>query len=69
MEKMLISGLFKLLGYRLSRLSADSLKNKKKQKLVDVGGPPIKYAYQAFIIQNLDIVTLELGMKVQYANF
>jgi hypothetical protein len=28
-----------------------------------------KCAYQAFIIQNLDVVALELGTKVQFANF
>jgi hypothetical protein len=42
---------------------------KKKNKLVDFGSPLRKCAYQAFIIQNLDVVTLELDMKVQFANF
>jgi hypothetical protein len=39
------------------------------KKLVDIGCPPIKCAYQAFIIQNLDVLTLKLDMKVQFANF
>jgi hypothetical protein len=30
-------------------------KKKKKKKLVDFEGPPRKCAYQAFIIQNLDV--------------
>jgi hypothetical protein len=60
----------KLSGYRLSWLFADTLKKmKKKQQLVDIGGPPRKCAYQAFIIQSLDVVFLELGMQVQFANF
>jgi hypothetical protein len=42
---------------------------KKKKKLVNIGGPPRKYAYLTFIIQSLDVVALELGMKVQFANF
>jgi hypothetical protein len=35
-----------------------------KKKIVDFGSLPRKCAYQEFIIQNLDVVTLELGMKV-----
>jgi hypothetical protein len=38
------------------------------KKLIDIGGLPRKCVYQAFIIQNLDVVTLELGMKVQFAD-
>jgi hypothetical protein len=44
-------------------------KKDEKKKLVDISGLPIKCAYQVFIIQNLDVVILELGMKVQFANF
>jgi hypothetical protein len=36
----------------------------KKKNLVYIIGPPRKCAYQAFIIQNLDVVILEFGMKV-----
>jgi hypothetical protein len=39
------------------------------KKLVDIGCPPKKCAYQVFIIQNSDLVTLDLGIKVQFANF
>jgi hypothetical protein len=42
---------------------------KKKKRLVDSDGPLRKCPYQAFIIQNLDVMTLELDMKVQFANF
>jgi hypothetical protein len=35
----------------------------------NIGGPPRKCAYHAFIIQNLDVLTLELDTKVQFANF
>jgi hypothetical protein len=76
MEKKLISWLFlKLLGYQLS---ANTLifnflilkrNEKNEKKLVDIGSPLRKCTYHAFIIQNLDDVTLELGMKVQFANF
>jgi hypothetical protein len=62
----------KLLGYWLSQLSTDILKKKIKfffKKLVDVNSLPIKCAYQEFIIQNLDVVTLELDIKVQFTNF
>jgi hypothetical protein len=41
----------------------------KKKKLVDIDSPLRKCAYQAFIIWNMDVVTLELDMKVQFANF
>jgi hypothetical protein len=44
-------------------------RNPTKKKLVNHCDPPRKCAYQVFIIQNLDILTLELGMKVQFANF
>jgi hypothetical protein len=66
MDKTLISKLFfwKLLGYRLS---ANTLK--KKKKLIDIGGLPRKCAYQTFIIQILDVMTLELDIKVQFVNF
>jgi hypothetical protein len=42
---------------------------KEKEKPIDIGGPPRKFAYKAFIIQNLDVMILEFGMKVQFANF
>jgi hypothetical protein len=42
---------------------------KIKIKLVDIGGPVRKCAYHAFIIQNLGVVILELGIKVQFTNF
>jgi hypothetical protein len=45
------------------------LKINEKKKLIDFGRPPRKCAYQAFIIQKLDVVTLELSIKVQFANF
>jgi hypothetical protein len=57
----------KLLGYWLPANILNLFE--KKKKLIDIGGPPIKCAYQAFIIQNLDVATLELSMKVQFANF
>jgi hypothetical protein len=70
MDKMLIFGLFlKLLGYWLSWLFANILKKIKINKKVDLDSLLRKCAYQAIIIQNLDVVTLELGMKVQFANF
>jgi hypothetical protein len=78
---MLISGPF-FETTRISAISAViwySLKNylifnffkwkKKRKRLVDIGGPPRKCAYHAFIIQNLDVLTLELDTKVQFANF
>jgi hypothetical protein len=40
-----------------------------KKKLLDIGNLPRKCAYQVFIIQKLDVVTVELDMKVQFANF
>jgi hypothetical protein len=40
------------------------LKKSGKKKLIDIGTPLKKCAYHAFIIQNLDVMTLELGMKV-----
>jgi hypothetical protein len=43
--------------------------NKRCKSYVRDSSPPRKCAYQAFIIQNLDVVALELGMKVQFANF
>jgi hypothetical protein len=39
------------------------------KKLGNLGDPSRKCAYQAFIIQNLDVLTLGLDMKVQFANF
>jgi hypothetical protein len=42
---------------------------KKKKKPIDLGGQPRKCVYKTCIIQNLDVVTLEFGMKVQFANF
>jgi hypothetical protein len=41
----------------------------KKKKLIDFGSPLRKCAYQALFIQILDVVILELGIKVQYVNF
>jgi hypothetical protein len=41
----------------------------KKKKLIDFGGSSRKCAYEAFIIQNLDVVILELSIKIQFANF
>jgi hypothetical protein len=41
----------------------------KKKKLLDFGGLPKQCAYHASIIQNLNVVTLELDMKVQFGNF
>jgi hypothetical protein len=46
-----------------------NLKISKYKILVNIGGLSRKCAYHAFIIQNLDVVALELGMKVQFANF
>jgi hypothetical protein len=72
---MLISRLFlKLLGYQCASILKKVnfiiiFKWKKKKKTTNFGGPPRKCAYQAFIIQNLDVVTLKLGMKVHFANF
>jgi hypothetical protein len=65
-RKRWILEFLKLLGYRLSRLPAEPKKKKKKKKenCSDINCPPIKCVYQAFIIQNLDNLTLELGMKV-----
>jgi hypothetical protein len=37
---------------------------KKTKKLLDIGYPLMKCTYQAFIIQNLDVLTLKLGMNV-----
>jgi hypothetical protein len=37
---------------------------KIKKNYQSISYPPIKCVYQAFIIQNLDVLTLELGMKV-----
>jgi hypothetical protein len=45
------------------------LKKTKNKKPVDVGGLSIKCAYQVFIIQILDVVALQLDMKVQFTNF
>jgi hypothetical protein len=73
---MLILGFFEIIRisivldihqYPLKKLR--NFKMNKKKKLIDINSPPRKCAYQAFIIQNLDVVTLELGMKVQFANF
>jgi hypothetical protein len=70
MDKTLISNLFlKLLGYWLSWLSTDIPKKNYKKKLVDIGNPPRKCVHQAFIIQKLDVLILELGMKVQFADY
>jgi hypothetical protein len=58
--------ILKLLRYRLSWLFT-KFQNKKKIKnikLINLGGPPRKCIFQAFIIQSLDIMTLKLGMKV-----
>jgi hypothetical protein len=67
MGKNLIFRLFlKLFGYRLSRLSAKTLQNKK---LLNIGGLLRKCAYQAYIIFLNDVLILELIMKVQFANF
>jgi hypothetical protein len=55
MDKIAYFGLFlKLLEYQLSRLSAKTL----KKKLVNLGGLSRKCAFQVFIIQKLDVVTL-----------
>jgi hypothetical protein len=60
----------KFFGYQLSaEIQKNFKKRKKKKTLINIGGPPSKCAYHAFIIQNLDVVALELGMKVQFANF
>jgi hypothetical protein len=59
--------LLKLFGYWLPANTLYFFK--KRKKLVDIGWHPIKYAYQAFIIQNFDVLTLKLDMKVQFANF
>jgi hypothetical protein len=37
--------------------------------MVYIGYAPIKCAYQPFIIQDLDVFTFKLGMKVQFANY
>jgi hypothetical protein len=52
-------------------LSAKTLKEMKRKtkKLVDISYPLIKCAFQVFIFKNLDVETLELGMKAQFANF
>jgi hypothetical protein len=43
---------------------------KKKQKKTEVGVYPlIKCADHRFIIQNLDVVALKLGIKIQFINF
>jgi hypothetical protein len=46
-------------------------KNEKKnqKKLIDSVYLTMKCVDQAFIIQNLDVVTLKLGMKVLFLNF
>ena len=55
----------KLLKYWLSWLSADTLKKMKKLAIkIDIDCLPIKCAYQVFIIQNLDVLILELDMKI-----
>jgi hypothetical protein len=41
----------------------------KKKKLIITDGLPRKCAHHVFIIHNLDVVALESGMKVQFANF
>jgi hypothetical protein len=75
MNKMLIFGLFLEIIRVLAILAIcrDPKKylkeKKKKKKLVNIGGPLGNCAYKAFIIQNLDVVALELDMKVQFANF
>jgi hypothetical protein len=43
------------------------LNSEKEKKLVDIGCPPIKCAHLVFIFQILDVVTLELGMNVQFS--
>jgi hypothetical protein len=45
------------------------MKKKKKKKPSKYWQSAEKCAYQAFIIQNLDVMAFELGMKVQFANF
>jgi hypothetical protein len=66
MDKTLISGLFlKLLGYELSRLSADILKKIIKKK-TSKSWRPVKR--MCLLGVNLDVLTLELNMKVQFAN-
>jgi hypothetical protein len=45
------------------------MKKKTTKKLVNIRGPPRKCACHVFIIQNLDVVTLKMGMKVQFVNF
>jgi hypothetical protein len=62
MNKILIFGLLETIDTRKKKL-------KEKEKLIDIGCPLIKCAYQMFIIQNLDVLTLKLGMKVQFTNF
>jgi hypothetical protein len=65
---MLISRLFETIT--VSAVSVVHWYSLKKYiKIIDVDGPLLKCAYQAFIIQNLDVMTLELSMKVQFANF
>jgi hypothetical protein len=67
----------KVLGYRLP---ADMLsfyfylkiyiyKNEGNKILISIGCLPMKCAYHAFIIQILDVLTLQLDIKVKFANF
>jgi hypothetical protein len=51
------------------RYPKNKFKKKKKKTLVDNGGLRRKCACQMLTIQNLDVVTSELVMKVQLTNF
>jgi hypothetical protein len=78
MDIMLISRFFlKLLGFQLSRWSIDALKKfqnikiQKKRIKKEIKNKKSRWQFKKMCLScvNLDILTLELDMKVQFANF
>jgi hypothetical protein len=67
MDKTYNSGLFET-----TRISVVSAVHRDPKKIIIKKKQPLGCqlsAYLEFIIQNLDVVNLELGMKVQFASF
>jgi hypothetical protein len=61
---MLKFGLFKTIRILTILVVCRYPKRNFKKNFQGIGCPSIKCAYQAFIFQNLDVLTFELGMKV-----
>ena len=67
MDKTLIFGYFETIRILATSQYPDFILFLKK--LINISGPLIKCAYQVFIIQNLNVLTFKLDMKIQFANF